>query len=259
MVSKAPNKPVQVLALHGFTGCGEDFAEFSSLCSARFSWICPDLPGHGPKPSLNCTPDAISEFLNRQTLEHPRILLGYSMGARAALLHAIKYPDHWDALILISVNPGIEVESERAKRASDDQMLARTILDTGVPAFLKHWQRTPIIRSQQGIRQNWLTKMHKNRLKHTAEGLAASLEQFGLAAYPNLWPMLTRLKCPLLLITGEHDSKYCTFARRIGTVLPQTHWECVPNAGHMTHLEAPEQTAAAIRNFEHDIFTNKHL
>lgn len=171
------------------------------------------------------------------------------MGARAALLHAIANPLNWDALILISANPGIEDEAERTARATSDAALAQRIIREGVPAFLEFWQQTPIIRSQQHIRTDWLATMQQHRLQHTAEGLAASLEQFGAASCPNLWPRLSKLQCPILLISGERDSKYCAIAKRMQNKLPQAQWVSIPSVGHMPHLEAPEATASAICSF----------
>ena len=183
----------------------------------------------------------------------PKIVLGYSMGARAALLHAIANLKHWDALILISANPGIESAAERSARAASDTALAQRIISDGVPTFLEFWQQTPIIRSQQHIRADWQASMQQNRLQHTAAGLAKSVEQFGQAACPNLWPQLNKLQCPILLISGKHDLKYCTIAERMQRALPQAQWSKIPDAGHMPHLEAPEATAAAIRRFVHQL------
>jgi 2-succinyl-6-hydroxy-2,4-cyclohexadiene-1-carboxylate synthase len=171
------------------------------------------------------------------------------MGARAALLHAVAHPAHWDALILISANPGIEDDSDRTARATSDSTLAQRIIRDGVPAFLDYWQQTPMIRSQQQIRADWQATMQQNRLQHSADGLAASLKQFGSAACPNLWPQLDHLRCPILLISGEHDSKYCAIAQRMQRALPQAQSASIPQAGHMPHLEAPEATATAIRTF----------
>ena len=183
----------------------------------------------------------------------PKIVLGYSMGARAALLHAIANPKHWDALILISASPGIESAAERSARAASDTALAQRIISEGVPTFLEFWQQTPIIRSQQHIRADWQASMQQNRLQHTAAGLATSVEQFGQAACPNLWPQLNKLQCPILLISGKHDVKYCTIAERMQRALPQAQWSKIPDAGHMPQLEAPEATAAAIRRFVHQL------
>lgn len=175
------------------------------------------------------------------------------MGARAALLHATANSKHWDALILISASPGIESAAERSARAASDTALAQRIISSGVPTFLEFWQQTPIIRSQQHIRADWQASMQQNRLQHTAAGLATSVEQFGQAACPNLWPQLNKLQCPILLISGKHDVKYCTIAERMQRALPQAQWIKIPDAGHMPHLEAPEATAAAIQRFVHQL------
>ena len=91
--------------------------------------------------------------------------------------------------------------------------------------------------------------MQQHRLQQSAEGLAASLKQFGAAACPNLWPQLSELQCPILLISGDHDSKYCAIAERMLSDLPRAEWACIPDVGHMPHLEAPEATATTIRTF----------
>ena len=248
------SKPVHILALHGFTGRGEDFLGFTKLCESGIRWQCPDLPGHGPDLSQSCDIEAILHFISDQKPEKPRIALGYSMGARAALLHAVTYPEYWDALILVSGTAGIESDTERTKRKQQDDTLAERILRDGVDAFLRYWQQTPLIRSQQRIRPNWREQMQTNRRQHTAEGLAASLREFGQGSYPNLWPELDKLQCPVLLITGELDNKYCAIAKRMADYLPNAQWERVPDCGHMPHLEAPEQTALLIAKFKNTAF-----
>ena len=175
--------------------------------------------------------------------------MGYSMGARAALLHAIKHPGYWDALVLISATAGIESDAERVKRAASDQALAERLLSKGVAAFLTYWQQKPIIQSQKNIRADWIKQMQLNRLQHTTEGLASSLQQFGQAKYPNLWAELSKLSCPTLLITGDLDRKYCAFAKRMKALLPSARWASIPDAGHAPHLEASEQTSAMIQDF----------
>lgn len=154
---------MQILALHGFTGRGSDFAPFAQLVGG--DWYCPDLPGHGPAPQLDCSPEATVQFVHKQLTTHhsqlstaPKVLLGYSMGARAALQHAVTHPHAWNALILISPNPGIESESGRAERRKVDSKLAERIEQDGVSPFIDFWQSTPMIRSQKSIQAGWREK-----------------------------------------------------------------------------------------------------
>lgn len=246
-----------ILALHGFTGSGEDFKEFSPFCHTLGVWHCPDLPGHGSASELDCTPEATVAFLQKQlsTFHSPlstpsHILLGYSMGARAALQHACAYPESWDALILISPNPGIESADDRTERRRVDEKLAQRIETDGAAAFIEFWQSTPMIRSQQRIRSEWRAAMRASRAQHTADGLARSLREFGQGSCPNLWPELSKLKIPVLLITGAEDIKYTRIAEQMASSFtPYTSHFTIPNAGHMPHLEQSGATAAAIDGF----------
>ncbi len=239
-----------ILALHGFTGSGEDFKEFSPFCHTLGAWHCPDLPGHGNSGELDCTPEETVGFIHTQASNlslQPSILLGYSMGARAALQHACAYPEFWDALILISTNPGIESSDERAERRESDEKLATRIESEGAQAFLEFWQSTPMIRSQQGIRPEWRAAMQASRAKHTEAGLARSLREFGQGSCPNLWPELSKLTIPTLLITGVEDIKYTRIAERISK--EQMRHAIIDGAGHMPHLEQAEATAESINQF----------
>lgn len=238
----------RVLALHGFTGRGEDFAEFSPLCHTIDAWHCPDLPGHGPNPQIDCTPEATVAFIDTHA-NAANILLGYSMGARAALLHAVKNPAYWDALILISPNPGIEAAGERHKRQAADEKLAQMIEQVGLASFLSYWQSRPLIQSQQRIKTSWREAMGRNRLQHSEAGLASSLRGFGQGSYPNLWNKVAALSTPMLLITGTEDHKYTGIAERLTAGLIHSEHSRIASASHMPHLEMPEATAKLIDRF----------
>lgn len=262
-----PPEP-KILALHGFTGLGTDFAPFARLCPSA-TWHCPNLPGHGPEPDRDCSPTATIDFIHTQVsglrsqasasnlqpstlILQPsalHVLLGYSMGARAALLHACKHPKAWDALILISPNPGIEDPAKRTERRAVDEKLAQRIENEGVAAFIEFWQSTPMIRSQKNISADWRDAMQVNRQQHTAAGLAASLRQFGQGSCPNLWPELEKLAMPVLLVSGADDLKYTRIAGDMVDKLPRCTKHTVAAAGHMPHLETPGECADILNNF----------
>lgn len=238
------------LALHGFTGCGQDFDALAQACGGH--WHCPDLPGHrSQREAPDCSPAATLAYLQRSAAElpAPRILLGYSMGARAALQLALAQPGHWQALILISAQPGIECQAERAARRASDAKLAARCEQLGLPAFLDFWQRLPMIRSQANIPAELRAPMQAHRLQHSAAGLARSLRQFSQGHCPDLWPQLDQLSCPTLCLSGENDLKYHQLALRIAQAQPRIRHITIPQVGHMPQLEALADTAAAIRNF----------
>lgn len=244
------------LALHGFTGGGEDFVPFTRLFGGK--WHCPDLPGHGAHPKEDCSPQGTFAFLRAKLIKlspPPSVLLGYSMGARAALQLALGHPWPWDAVILISGTPGISNEAERLERRRADACLAQRVETLGVAEFIDYWQSTPIIRSQQRISAKWRQSMQESRNKHTAQGLARSLRQFGQGNCPNLWPELGALRAPLLMITGADDQKYQKIASRAMDLITTQNPKAkaghivLPNAGHAPHLETPQATKEVILSF----------
>lgn len=238
-----------ILALHGFTGCGGDFAPLALLSS--YEWHYPDLPGHGKMHSAQCTPEATVDWVNNlaKSIPSPKILLGYSMGARAALLHAVQYPQTWDAIILISGNPGIEDAVLRQQRRKSDEALALKVVSEGVPAFIDYWEQQAIIQSQGNIQPKWRKTMRSNRLKHSPEGLANSLRYFGQGQFPNLWPQLDTLKMPILCISGEEDTKYTEISTRIAQYTFAGKQIGIQQAGHCPHLEIPSISLDIMHDF----------
>ncbi|HAV11926.1 MAG TPA: hypothetical protein DCX06_00310 [Opitutae bacterium] len=240
---------MNVIALHGFTGCGADFAPLAETCVGK--WNCPDLPGHGKASNIDCSVESTLSYLRSYCQKHstPRVLVGYSMGARAALNLIIQDSNHWRGLIVLSPNPGIEDPMSKEARIVSDAHLAERIESHGIEAFMNDWQSLPIIQSQQNIRKSWLQNMNENRLRHTANGLSNSLRNFGQGVCPNLWPQLGNLQLPVLCITGENDTKYCQISQRMCAILPNGRHEIIDDAGHMPHLENPEQSFSAIDQF----------
>ena len=252
------NQQLQVLALHGFTGCGEDFSALQKGSLAQ--WHCPDLPGHLSQGSCHdCSPQSTLSYLlgHANELSRPRVLLGYSMGARAALQLIAQQPIFWDALILISANPGISNPADRACRQKKDLQMAQRIKKIGLEAFLSEWQSKPIIQTQKNIPADIREPMQSNRLKHEASGLARSLLQFGVAVCPDLWHTIPTIRCPTLSITGSKDAKYVQIADKMNQLNAQIQVATVDAVGHTPHLEAFDRCKPIIENFLQKILTRE--
>ncbi len=234
-----------LVALHGFTGGGGDFAPLAEALSA-WRWQMPNLPGHAPDslnpltPSDDCTLAASLRYIDSLIPENPAdlpILLGYSLGGRLALRYALARPGRLAALILISTSPGIINEVDRKQRGDEDELLAKKLLVHGVPEFLNEWQRRPLIASQARLPEAWRAAMNEQRRKLRATGLAASLRGFGQGAVEPVWGRLGELQLPTLVCAGAEDKKYAVLAKEIVADCPRAELLIVPAAGHMAHLE----------------------
>ena len=250
-------KEVSILALHGFTGCSEDFLGFSNKCKFISNWICPNLPGHHGDvdcgvDKIKCDPESTRKYLQNYIKEvspKPKFLLGYSMGARAALHLALATPNKWQALILISPNPGIKKENERKMRREEDCKLANRLEVEGTASFIKHWKETPLIKSQKCIRAEWRKRMQKSREQHSPLGLATSLREFGQGSCPYLLDELHILTMPVLIITGINDTNYCNIGSQMCERLTHAEHVTINDSGHMPHLEQPDQSSRIVDRF----------
>lgn len=251
---------MHIMALHGFTGRGCDFEFISNLIGGV--WHCPDMPGHGPNPQMDCSPEATIRFIENEifqadynNLKGIKVLLGYSMGARAAMQHVLTNTSAWDAVILISPQPGIENKCERISRQDRDTIIENRILREGARKFIEFWQQTDLIKSQNIIASELRSVMQNARYEHTSQGLATSLREFGQGRCPNLWPKVKDLALPTLIITGSEDTLYTEIARSIIKINTSIYKEVklqlavIKNAGHAPHLERPEITATKILKF----------
>lgn len=234
------------VALHGFSGTGLDWELPVQVFGPRFSaWIAPDLPGHGGSTSLESdraySLDGIAQGLDTLIagLPRPPVLIGYSMGGRAALTYAMRAGDFLAGLVLVGATPGIVDPEERELRRVADGLLAKRIEDQGVGAFADYWETVPLLRSQHSLASPWGDRLRARRRQQMAAELARALRNAGTA---NMIPDRARLqaiRCPTLWVAGCDDKKFATIAAAEARAMPDAHCVLIKGAGHAPHLEAP--------------------
>ena len=243
------------LFLHGFTGSVATWAPHLRALEA-FTTVRLDFLGHGASdvPSdvrrygmAACIDDILSllECLGIRRFA----VAGYSMGGRVAMRIALRAPERVWALVLESASPGIANTADRRDRVIQDASLADRIRKEGVAAFADYWQALPLFASQSRLPQTARQALRDQRLQHTAEGLANSLEGLGAGKQEPVLPRLRNLRLPVLLLAGALDAKYCELAHEMATVLPQCRVHVVPDAGHAVHLEQPAAFDDVVHNF----------
>ena len=229
-----------MLALHGFTGTGQDFEALAPHLDVGL--MAPDLPGHGRTP-----PTAMATAVSMlRPLAEGRVVLGYSMGGRTALQVAASGCEV-RALVLVGATPGIADPVARKKRQKADEALADRIEQIGVEAFLAEWSHKPIIASQERIAADWRVRMATRRRQHRADGLAGSLRGMGTGSMVPVWDALPDI--PTLLVVGEEDAKFTMIAENMAVCMREAEVVVIPGVGHCAHLESPEAVADAIHGF----------
>lgn len=236
-----------VLLLHGFTGSARTWDELIDAWSGDHHCIAPDLLGHA---GSGVPTDPARYALERQAAElaellrllgaGPATLVGYSMGARLALVLALEHAAQVQRLILESPSAGIASAGARAERRARDEALARDLEHEGLEAFVARWESQPLFSSHASMPRHRRQRLRDERLRHDAAGLAASLRGGGQGAMDPLHDRLGHIDVPTLVIAGERDAMGLERATVVATAIPGARLEVVADVGHTPHLEDPE-------------------
>lgn len=242
MQPTSPYFKKSVLALHGFTGCGSDFARLRESFPQSI-WDTPDLHVSDVPKTFSDLLENLESRFEKTAPALPRILLGYSMGGRIALHLAFRLLQKkrfrpQDRLVLISASPGLKTEAERAERRKRDAELAKKILSaSSAEKFYEFWQNIPLIVPQENMPEPWRSRLLESRKYADKTLWAQSLENWGTGTLPSLWENLRYLSTNTILICGENDEKFSRIAAEMHALLPNSRVLQIPGAGHAPHLE----------------------
>lgn len=242
-----------VICFHGFSESGYTW---DTIKLQGYSMYRIDLLGHGStdKP-MDREPYEIPSMLEELHTVVQLVagssyrLMGYSMGARLALLYTLAYKDEVEQLILESGSVGIALEEERHNRLVSDDELAQKIESHDVQWFGETWSKVPIFHSQQTLAKQVQEKIFARRIHNAPQVLANTLRGSGQGSMPYVGQNLDEVKCPLLYISGALDTKYDSIRREVFHNRPNCTTVSVLGAGHNVHLEKPEQFEQVVEEF----------
>lgn len=240
-----------VVFLHGFLGCGADWAEIMAALAADFFCVAPDLPGHGQPigdGDIGWT-DSAESLLHTLDALHltPAALVGYSLGGRLALYLALRHPERFTGLLLESASPGLRSPAEQAARRASDERLALELEQGDFDAFLERWYRQPLF---AGLAQHpRFARAQQLRRSNDPRALARALRGLSAGAQPTLWREWPDCRLPVWLVAGEADEKYVEISAEMSRLNPAAHRHILPGCSHNTHLQAPDAFLAVLRPF----------
>lgn len=282
-----PAKPLVIL-MHGFMQTGSAWAAVAEKLAEDHWVFAPDLLGHGASvvsPNAPLSLEAYVEQLHRliewakeeQTTTSPAetsvrpqtaALVGYSLGGRIAALFALQYPNEIDTLVLESAGLGPQNEEERAARAEKTQaqvarLDASVAADPAQPlkAFVDYWEDLPLFATQADLSEETRTRIRTERLANDPAALRRNLTEAGQDKMVDVRPGLANLNKPILYLVGERDVAYTKIAQSLMRAWAENHDETrllntgfvqvsvIPQAGHNTHLERPEEFALLVSAF----------
>jgi 2-succinyl-6-hydroxy-2,4-cyclohexadiene-1-carboxylate synthase len=230
--------------LHGFTGSQASFARLAVPPSA----VAPTLGGHLDEPASAgfwAEVERLAAHASAATQAPAAThLFGYSLGGRLALGLLARYPERFERAVVVSAHPGLPTEGQRRQRREQDGRLARLLRERGLVEFVSAWEDLPLWHTQEALPEASRAAKRRERLAHTAEGLARSLDSVGLGQMPDLRPQLARVSTPVDFLAGAEDTPFVALAEELRRIMPRARLSVAAGAGHDLLLERPEFCSA---------------
>lgn len=231
-----PSLP-KLLIAHGLFGSARNWGVIAKRLSDTYHVITPDMRNHGASPWFDTQSyfdmaDDLAELL-----DGPTFVVGHSMGGKAAMILALKYPELIDKLVVADIAPVTYTHSQtqhiNAMRGVDLQGIERRsqageTLDPEVRDFL--------LQSLDVKEKRWTLNL---------DVLEAEMPK--IIGFPEVSGSFDG---PTLFLSGA-DSDYVTRDHRpkIKALFPKARFAKLPDAGHWLHAQKPREFEATLRAF----------
>ncbi len=241
--------PLLVL-VHGFPLDHSMWRAQIDVLSETCRVIAPDLRGFGRsgvtagKVTMEEFADDLAALLTILGVDEPITLCGLSMGGYVALAFERKYASRLRGLVLCDTRAAADTPQKAAARRE----MAQRVLREG-PALLVD-QMMPNLFARHAVRNQpeVVESLRRVMLGSNPQGIAAAA--FGMAERPDMTEALRDIKCPTLVMVGEHDAiSPAEETESICRAIPCGRFVEIAGSGHMSPMEAPVEVNAAMMEF----------
>lgn len=229
-----------MIVLHGLFGSSDNWLTQAKLLANHYKIYSLDLRNHGQSPHSDefdypAMVEDLKEFVDDHGLHNP-VVIGHSMGGKAAMNFALAYPDKLSRLIVVDISPkaynlehytiaeGLKAipVGDISSRNEADEILSQHVPEPDVRQFLlKNLQR------KSGGGFTW--KINLPVISAKLPNIGLDLQFQGVFDKPTLFIRGSRSKYVL-------DSDWT----RISEVFPQAELESM-DTGHWVQAEKPQE------------------
>ncbi|MGH7124934.1 MAG: alpha/beta fold hydrolase, partial [Stellaceae bacterium] len=246
---RATGAGVPLVLIHGVGLDLEIWELLVPLLQRRRRLIRYDMQGHGAsaKPTGPYRLDDFVEQLARlaTALELDRFdLAGFSMGGMVAEAFTARFPERVRRLALLHTVHDRSA-TERAAVAARLAQVEADDLEGSIEAALARWLNATFRTSHPEAVAVIEQRMRGN-------DRAAYLASYGVfaTADPDLLPLLGRIRCPTLVLTGEYDTGSTpAMAQALAARLADARCAILPGLRHLSLIEAPDVVAPVLDRF----------
>ena len=246
-----------MVLLHGLRGHGHSWGDFSAGMCGDYHVLALDQRGRGgsdwAKDGDYTTGAYVADVASFSDLLglRPFVVVGHSLGGRNAVHFAAEYPDKVEKLVMVDVGP--ESDQRGIDRIRDEIVAVPEEFDSfeAVVQYMSQQSRfasDPVLRR----RLKYATRKLDNGKIGWQYDLAIreNIRQGTTPQAPDMWPVLSRVRCPTLIVRGlDTDLLTPEVTRRMLDTLPDGHLTEVSQAGHMVFEDNPEGFLAGVRGW----------
>jgi pimeloyl-ACP methyl ester carboxylesterase len=208
--------------------------------------VAPDLAGlggtadHTGRPSIDDFAHDLDDLAHHLGLPH-FVLGGLSMGGYAVFAYLRLNPSRVKGIVLADTKSGADTPQAREGR----QKMLDLVASKGVGAIADEMVPTLVGTTTQRADPAVASKVRAMIEANSADGVSRAIQR--LRDRPDATPQLARLAIPALVIVGEQDGiTPVADARAMASALPEATLVVLPQAGHLSSLEAPDAFGAAV-------------
>jgi pimeloyl-ACP methyl ester carboxylesterase len=237
----------KLILLHGGGSNAHWWDHIAPHLAERYCVIALDFRGHGiseyPEELVVGAFNDDLELLLEQIASDEVILIGHSMGCHVAVDHASRHPAT-RALALIDISRG---STKSARRRSRLALRMRGSYARRQDAIDRFQFMPEAAHASEALR----LEIAKNSVRKEDDGrfsFCFDPRWFTLAVRPP--PDYSKIACPTLILRGSQSTILSeNGANDFAAELADGRLQVIQNAGHHVHIDQPEATLSALREF----------
>lgn len=237
-----------LIILHGLFGSSDNWYTLAKTFAQHFTVFLVDQRNHGQSPQsaefdYSLLAEDLKEFIQSHSIHQP-VLLGHSMGGKAAMNLAVRYPEHVHKLIVVDIVPkaypvhhdtildglkAIPIHTVPSRNEAD-RILSRYVPEAAVRQFLlKNLSR------KGGGGFEW--KINLEAIDKNIEAMGAGMVFSG------------KYDGPSLFVKGKKSNYYDQDDETLITsIFPNAEFATL-DTGHWVQAEKPEEFAQLVLKY----------
>jgi pimeloyl-ACP methyl ester carboxylesterase len=250
LYSTANAQPLPTLVLlHGLCESSHFWHEIAKKLQAKANIISIDLPGFGKSPLLSniTTLASIADEVHAVLMANQVnkcVMIGHSLGGYVALAFAEKYAHTLLGVGLCNSTALADTADKKDKR----NKLIESLEQNGIRPFLSSFFQGLFAPQNVQKFEQQIETLQQEAKNISVETLIKITEI--LRDRPDYSHVLKKLACPALFIVGKEDTVLPLQLHQEIFLMPQhTTLYLQENVGHLSVIEAPQQTTIAIESF----------